>query len=162
MKQHKLSSASLFKGKRVWLHSGGDNDKMVRHKTIVRTAKFFKVLVGEDNVDLYIKNFGHIVPSIVGTDPCDSSSSYSVRNCADGVGKMWSFIMPFRHHMKKFALNWEDLGRFYRASTKNFTVSGHYAENIGDYTRIFVPNTCKKGGCHLHVYLHGCFEAKKD
>ena len=27
---------------------------------------------------------------------------------------------------------------------------------------MYVPNQCFKGGCHLHVHLHGCTEAEGD
>jgi hypothetical protein len=70
--------------------------------------------------------------------------------------------MPFK--VKPMINNWYKLGKFYRASTKGFEANptGESKEQLGEYTRIFVPNKCLKGGCHLHVFLHGCTQARRE
>lgn len=63
--------------------------------------------------------------------------------------------MPF--DVKPMVHKWWELGDYFYADTNPFHHSAETNnDRIGDYARVFVPNNCKKGGCHLHVYLHGC------
>jgi hypothetical protein len=120
-------------------------------------------------VDLKFKEhiWNHIFPSIVPHSiPCGDWSYYSAKNCNnwDTANLMWSKILPIKK-LKPMAVNWSKFGKFYHVNTKPFFLKKGFVENIemlADYARLFVPNKCLKGGCHLHVFLHGCTQAGKD
>lgn len=125
----------------------------------LRTAQFFKKMGA--SVKVYKHDWGHIFPSIVPHNlPCTHWSYFSAKNCynVDTANLMWSKILPVPKPLKPMAVKWGKLGKFYHVNAKPFAVKG-FVENIqqlGEYARLFVPNKCLKGGCHLHVFLHGC------
>jgi hypothetical protein len=112
------------------------------------------------NVTTFEHKYGHIFPSVVPHSiPCRDWTPYATKNCGniDTAHKLLSHVHP-SPVLKPMAVNWGKYGKFYKVNTKPFFLESQYdnIESIGEKAKLFIPHKCLKGGCHLHVFLHGC------
>ena len=164
MESYDLPNKSVFKGKKVYIQAG-TSDGIVSSDFVMNSVPFFKNL-GCD-VKSFKHKYNHIFPSIVKHSfPCEDYSRFSAKNCdnIDTAGMMWRHIMPFQ--VKPMVQNWSKYGKLMRVNIRPVLLGHAFfdetIDSLADYARLFVPNKCLKGGCHLHVFLHGCKQARKN
>jgi hypothetical protein len=154
-------AARTFAGKKVYLQAG-TSDKVVLSSSTKLTANFFKRLVGARNVKFNLYGYDHMVPSVATRTPYSSGASstrryFWNRKPVDSIKQMWQWIMPNKN-IQPMAANYLSKGTYEYVDVKSLRPRRSWwaHERVRDYVRLYVPNSCAKGGCDLFVWMHGC------
>lgn len=92
--------------------------------------------------------------------PCSEAQACGFANCGeDIVDQYLSYILPnYDSTIKDYSKH----GDFLQFNQTEYIseIDGQDAQ-MSDFGYVYVPKSCRKGGCNLHVFFHGCNESAK-
>lgn len=140
-------------GDRAFIFSG-ENDILVARETSQELEHFMKSLLGEAQVEaVYDSPAGHGLPTLNYGGPCQAREYFNspwLLDCGfDGAGMMLTSLMPDLEKPKKGSG-----GKLYIFDQRPFINS--LMSSMANFGHVFIPDSCKAGGCRIHVALHGC------
>jgi poly(3-hydroxybutyrate) depolymerase len=153
---------------RVWLWSGG-KDSTVNARVVYQTRSFYRQWVPASRLTYeQVADAGHaiVTPEAVDGNTCDRTASPYLNRCIvcdstapahctdyDAPGRMLAFLFNRPLQPKAAELSAEvqafDQTEFFPKDHDSFL-------SMDDTGFVYIPETCKKGGCDLHVVFHGC------
>ena len=138
---------------RAWLLAEGA-DPIVSVTVVEATRDFLRHYIGDRVQFQVLSGAGHSMPTVDYGGPCGDTGSPYLNACGfDAAELMLGYLDPqapadsdaggdlFSFDQAEFVTPWRRI--FGNAS-------------LGKVGYVFVPRRCARGGCHLHVALHGC------
>ena len=140
---------------RVWLFSGGQ-DKTVAPAVMNALAAFYQKLLPAEAVRyVQMPEAGHAMPSVSDTQPnaCATSNPPYINRCQDfdAAGQLLAHLLG----TLKPSTSAAD-GEIITFDQRPFVQGTATDASLADEGFAFVPNTCRTGGCKVHVAFHGC------
>jgi hypothetical protein len=164
--QGTVDSLSGLKNDRVWMFTGGredrfPHDRLVPHEVVSELKKFYEALFALPEVDNPKQDIEMVdsvqvehamVTDSPGPDECDRFGPPYIDDCSyPAAEKLLEFIYPQRPKVSE------------PSSTGNLVafdqrfVSSDPRSGMNDRGRLYIPGACRNGAqCPLHVALHGC------
>lgn len=147
-----IDSLKNLKDDKVYIFSG-TSDIVVKQKVVDQTAAFYKYAgVPESSIE-YVKNVpaGHaFITDNPADHPCPVNEGPYINNCAidqayDILSHIYGDLKPPAKKLSSTLLSFDqkEFGDIKTAS-------------MNDFGFVYVPKDCEKGGCKVHVALHGC------
>ena len=149
-----IDSLEGLQADRVWLLSGG-NDHTVDRKVVDSLAAFYRRRVAADALSYVTPpDLGHAMPSLDDpqANPCPTSDPPFINHCErlDAAGDLLTHLLgPLAPKAP------QPTGELRSFDQQSFTAAAG-AHGMGAMGYAYVPTTCRKGGCRLHVAFHGC------
>jgi poly(3-hydroxybutyrate) depolymerase len=122
---------------------------------VVEAARDFLRHYADDSIRFRIlSGAGHSMPTADHGGPCPDTGGSYLNACGfDAAGQMLDYLVPE-------AASGPDAGGDLTAFDQTGFVSGWRRllgnASLGRRGYLFVPSGCRRGGCRLHVALHGC------
>jgi len=131
---------------RVWLFHGRLDDAVARG-VVEAAAEFYRSLVSDGGVrEEYAVDAVHGLPTVSVGAPCDEFASPYLNACDyDAAGEMLAHIAAVRQPRS------EARGQLLAFDQSVFGDSSLFATGY-----LYVPESCRAGGCQVHVFFHGC------
>lgn len=153
MSAGRIAGKDYLTGDRAFIFSGV-NDILVARGTSLELEKFMTSLLGEGQVEaIYDSPAGHGLPTLHYGAPCQAREYFNspwLLDCdLDGAGMMLTSLMPELEAPKNLAS-----GKLYIFDQRPFIKS--MMSSLANFGHVFIPESCEKGGCRIHVALHGC------
>jgi hypothetical protein len=134
-------------GSPVWLFIG-TRDRTVL-PGVVRELRRFYDLYGAKTVLVSDKPAGHAMVTEASGNPCPATEAPFINNCGyDAAGEL------LRHLLGKLEPpSSRPMGRLASFDQKPY---GGHAASMDDRGFVYVPESCERGACRVHVAFHGC------
>ncbi len=143
-------------GARVWLFSG-TRDEVVRPQVVEALREYYRAFVPEAQVALVSGiAAGHAMVTSDYGSACATTGPPFINDCDyDGAGQalkhLYGELAPPAPH---------PAGQLLTFDQKEFAGSP-YAISMDDSGFVFLPDTCRAGGCRVHVAFHGCLQGRE-
>lgn len=139
---------------RGWVLAEGA-DPVVALPVVEAVRDFLRRYAGDRVRFQVLSGAGHSMPTLDHGGPCGQTGSSFLNACGfDAAGQMLDYLVPQATAESAAAAG--DLIRFDQSPF----VSGWRRllgnASLGGVGYLFVPEKCRRGGCRLHVALHGC------
>lgn len=167
-RDHRIDPPEHLNDDRVWLLSGGA-DHTVERPVVDRLADFYHLRLAPAAI-AYVKppTAGHAMPSAVDTaaNACPTSDPPFINKCPDpdGPGTLDAPGELLRHLVRPPPLN-PPASRTPPAAAfdqRPFVARKPVDASLADEGYVFVPASCRGGGCRIHVAFHGCRQSAKQ
>jgi poly(3-hydroxybutyrate) depolymerase len=148
-----IDSPSNLERMRGWLLAEGA-DPVVSVIVVEAARDFLRRYAGDRVQFRVLSGAGHSMPTVDHGGPCGDTGGSYLNACAfDAAAQMLDYLDPeapadsdgggdlLSFDQSEFVLGWRRI--FGNAS-------------LGKVGYLFVPKRCRRGGCRLHVALHGC------
>lgn len=138
---------------RSWVLADGADP--VVSLTVVEAARDFLRHYGGDLVRFAVLNgAGHSMPTVDQGGPCSGTGGTYLNACGfDAAGRMLDYLVP------DAAAGPDAGGELVAFDQAEFVPTWRRLlgnASLGARGYLYVPSGCRRGGCRLHVALHGC------
>ena len=142
---------------RVWLLAGG-NDQTVLAPVMEALDAFYRATLPAAAIDFVkVPEAGHAMLSVA--DPqanaCSTSETPFINRCqdVDAAGKLLAHLLgPLQPPAAAPA------GEMRAFDQRPFVNGRAIDASLADEGYVFVPTSCREGGCKVHVAFHGCLQ----
>ncbi|WP_300321488.1 poly(3-hydroxybutyrate) depolymerase [Accumulibacter sp.] len=140
---------------RVWLFSGG-RDTIVATAVMDRLAAFYGQWMTPEAIRFVkLPDAGHAMISVAdpGANACSSEESPFINRCGDldAAGEMLSHLLG---PLQPAAAT--PHGELLSFDQKPFVEGRAVDAGMADEAYVYVPQTCRRAVCRVHVVFHGC------
>lgn len=146
---------------RVWLFTGGQ-DHTIDTSVVQSLHDFYATLLpGTAIRELRLPDAGHALPSIADAhaNACPSSQPPFINRCRelDAAGEMLAHLLgPLQPRASAAD------GEMLAFDQKPYVAGKPIDASMADEAYVFVPNSCRAGGCRIHVAFHGCLQSASE
>jgi len=156
-KAGRIDATSNLAGSRAWLF-GGNQDKVVT-RGVVEGLNGFYASYKVDTTIVRDKPAGHAMPTLdAGNANCGATAPPFINDCDfDGAGELLKKLLGVLQ-----APAAKESGRIVRFDQKEFAGTDAKAISMADEGYAYVPASCEKEPCRVHVALHGCAQTAAD
>jgi poly(3-hydroxybutyrate) depolymerase len=148
-----IDPVAHLKKQRVYIFTGAA-DSIVWPKVVAQTHAFYRNAGVPDAQVRYVDNVnaGHALITANPKDvPCADNAPPNLNNC--GFIQSHDILQHLYGALKKPARKAE--GRIVDFDQSEFVDSEDYT-GLSDVGHVYIPRSCEKGGCRVHVAFHGC------
>jgi len=151
----RIDPVSNLKSARTWLFAGS-NDRTVSPR-VVHALRAFYAGYGAQVSVVDDKPAGHGMVTEHAGAACDRTEPPFIVDCDyDAAGALLSFVLG------KLAPPAKPAGRLLRFDQKPYAANDARAISMDDTGFVYVPASCEKGRCRVHVAFHGCRQGASD
>ncbi|MES3037049.1 MAG: prolyl oligopeptidase family serine peptidase [Bdellovibrionota bacterium] len=146
----KVGDPALIKNQKVFIYHG-TKDKVILPEASLKLKEFYQAF-GVESVMSILTPSGHGFPSTEGKWGCGETQFPYMVNCGvDGAGDS----------LKLFYGKLEEKVPAKDANLKAFNQSefGLGGGPLGNDGFVYIPESCQKEKCRLHIALHGCLQS---
>jgi len=155
-KAGRIDPTAGLAGARAWLFTGSKDAVVTRDVVVALNAFYASYMV--DAVLVRDKPAGHALPALdAGNADCGVTASPFINDCDyDGAGELLRKLLgPLQPPVANAS------GRLLRFDQSAFAPDIK-ALSMGEEGYVYIPAACEKGGCRVHVALHGCQQTLGD
>ncbi len=148
----RIDDPAALAGSRVWLFSG-TRDATVSPGVVQALADYYKGFVRPG--DIHLENTVAAGHAMITTDyggACNTTASPYINDCDFDAAHAL-----LQHLLGPLAPAGADQdGQLISFDQKEFTAGQPGAIALDDSGYAYIPNTCRAGGCRVHIAFHGC------
>lgn len=148
-----IDAVENVKRQRLYIFTGAA-DSIVWPKVVAQTREFYRSAGVPDEQVRYVDNVnaGHALITANPKDvPCADNAPPNLNNC--GFIQSHDILRHLYGPLKAPAS--EATGRIVDFDQTEFIDSTDYT-GLSDVGHVYIPKSCEKGGCRVHVAFHGC------
>lgn len=160
-KAGKIDTPANLLNHRVWLFSGG-NDRTVAPSVMDILHDFYKKLLPVSAVRYTkVPDAGHAIISIAdkNANSCATSTTPFINRCQDidVAGDLLTHLIgPLNGRSSTLT------GELAAFDQRSFVSGKAVDASLADEGYVYIPKSCRTGGCRVHLVLHGCRQSSGD
>ncbi|MBK9446112.1 MAG: poly(3-hydroxybutyrate) depolymerase [Betaproteobacteria bacterium] len=157
----KIDAPANLLNHRVWLFSGG-NDRTVAPSVMDSLHDFYRKLLPASAVRYSkVPDAGHAILSIAdkNANACATSAPPFINRCQDMdvAGELLAHLIgPLNGRGSALA------GELVTFDQRSFISGKAVDASLADEGYVYVPKSCRTGGCRVHLVLHGCRQSSGE